>query len=171
MPQEPNEETAMEKRLSNRSRLEDTPKVILLVEDNPDDELLALRALRKNDVPSRIIVVHDGQEALDYLFAEGAYAHRDAGEYPALILLDLKLPKIDGLEVLRRLRSDAKTRLLPIVILTSSDEACDIMESYEFHANSFIRKPVDFNQFLKAMRQLGDYWLMLNITPPLADAS
>lgn len=159
----------MEACLVNSSRIEDSPKVILLIEDNPDDELLALRALRRNGVPSKIVVVRDGQEALDYLFAQGNYAERGAHDIPALILLDLKLPKIDGLEVLRRLRSDAQTRLLPVVVLTSSDETCDVLDCYQLNANSFIRKPVDFNQFLNAMRQLGDYWLMLNISPPPAN--
>ena len=158
----------MERPLTNRSRSEDTARVILLVEDNPDDELLALRAFRKQNVPSTVVVVHDGQEAVDYLFAQGDYTGRDIREVPALILLDLKLPKIDGLEVLRRLRSDAATRLLPVVVLTSSDEDSDILESYHLHANSFIRKPVDFTQFQRSVRQLGDYWLTLNILPPIA---
>jgi two-component system, response regulator len=159
----------MERPLTNRSRIDDTPRVILLVEDNPDDELLALRAFRKQNVPSTVVVVHDGQEAVDYLFARGAYAGRNIREAPALILLDLKLPKIDGLEVLRRLRSNAATRLLPVVVLTSSDETSDILESYQLHANSFIRKPVDFVQFQKSVQQLGDYWLTLNISPPIAE--
>jgi two-component system, response regulator len=163
-------ETSTKTLIANRTRTEDAPKVILLVEDNPDDELLALRALRKQDLPSTVVVVRDGQEALDYLFARGEYAGRDACATPSLILLDLKLPKIDGLEVLRRLRADAATRRVPVVILTSSDETCDILESYDLHANSFIRKPVDFTQFLRAMRQLGDYWLLLNISPPIPDA-
>jgi two-component system, response regulator len=161
----------MQRSTIESSRTKIPSKLILLVEDNPDDELLALRALGKQDVTSRVVVVHDGQEALDYLFAQGNYSERDASEIPALILLDLKLPKIDGFEVLRRLRSDASTRLLPVVVLTSSDETCDILESYHLHANSFIRKPVDFTQFLQAMRQLGDYWLMLNISPPKLDAN
>lgn len=159
----------MEKHQMYRLIPQEGQKIILLVEDNPDDELLTLRALRKNELANKVIVVRDGQEALDYLFAQGSYAGRDASGVPSLILLDLKLPKIDGLEVLRRLRSNTMTRRLPVVILTSSDETCDILESYDLHANSFIRKPVDFNQFLKAMRQLGDYWLALNITPPLMD--
>lgn len=142
------------------------PKVILLVEDNPDDVLLTLRAFRKNDPTSRIVVAHDGQEALDYVFAEGLHMRRPPEDLPALILLDLKLPKIDGLEVLRRLRAHSATMTLPVVILTSSDEVCDIRESYRLHANSFIRKPVDFTQFLEAVRQLGTYWLKLNILPP-----
>ena len=133
-------------------------KTILLVEDNPDDEALTLRALKKNNIFNEMTVVHDGQEALDYFFGEGA-SERPA---PTLVLLDLKLPRIDGLEVLRRIRADPRTRLQPIVILTSSKEEQDIVSSYSLGANSYIRKPVDFDQFSEAIRQLGMYWLVLN---------
>ena len=141
-------------------------KVILLVEDNPDDEALTLRALRKNNITNDVAVAHDGAEALDYLFGAGRYAGRDVSNVPQLILLDLKLPKIDGLEVLRRLRADERTRLLPVVILTSSNEESDLLNGYGFGANSYVRKPVDFNQFIEAVRQLGLYWLLLNEPPP-----
>jgi two-component system response regulator len=140
-------------------------KIILLVEDNPDDELLTLRALRKNNILNDIVVAHDGAEALDYLFGTGTHAGRDTSVMPQVILLDLKLPKVDGLEVLRRLRADERTRLLPVVILTSSDEEQDIIDSYNLGANSYIRKPVDFVQFSKAVRQLELYWLVLNQSP------
>jgi len=140
-------------------------KVILLVEDNPDDEALTLRAFKRSNIMNEVLVVHDGVEALDYLFAQGAYADRDPTQLPELVLLDLKLPRIDGLEVLRRLRADARTRLLPVVVLTSSDEERDIVESYSLGANSYIRKPVDFTQFTEAVRQLGLYWLVLNTSP------
>ena len=139
---------------------------ILLVEDNPDDEALTLRALKKNHIANHIVVAHDGVEALDYLFATGAYVGRDPAERPALVLLDLKLPKIDGLEVLKRLRADPRTSLLPVVVLTSSREDQDLVRSYSLGANSYVRKPVDFNQFVEAVRQLGMYWLMLNEGPP-----
>lgn len=141
-------------------------KIILLVEDNPDDEALTLRALKQSNILNVVVVARDGVEALDYLFGDGRYADRDLRIMPEVILLDLKLPKIDGLEVLKRLRADARTRLLPVVILTSSDEQRDIVESYSLGANSYIRKPVDFNQFTEAVRQLGLYWLLLNVTPP-----
>ncbi len=141
-------------------------KVILLVEDNPDDEALTLRALKKKNILNEVIVAHDGVEALDYLFAEGKYADRDENMTPEVILLDLKLPKIDGLEVLRRVRADARTSLLPIVILTSSKEERDMIESYSLGCNSYIRKPVDFVQFGDAVQQLGLYWLVLNVAPP-----
>ena len=140
-------------------------KVILLVEDNPDDQALTLRAFKRSNIMNEVLVVHDGVEALDYLFAQGAYADRDPTQLPELVLLDLKLPRIDGLEVLRRLRADARTRLLPVVVLTSSDEERDIVESYSLGANSYIRKPVDFTQFTEAVRQLGLYWLVLNTSP------
>jgi two-component system response regulator len=140
-------------------------KVILLVEDNPDDEALTLRALRKNNIENRVVVARDGAEALDFLFCTGIYADRDPHDMPHIILLDLKLPKVDGLEVLRRLRADERTRLLPIVILTSSNEEQDLMEGYKIGANSYVRKPVDFNQFVEAVRQLGLYWLVLNEPP------
>ncbi|NOR82180.1 MAG: response regulator [Ardenticatenales bacterium] len=141
-------------------------KTILLVEDNPDDELLTLRALRKNKILNEVKVVRDGAEALDYLFGAGKYAGRDTMEMPQVVLLDLKLPKLDGLEVLRRLRADELTRRLPVVVLTSSDEEQDILASYDLGANSYVRKPVGFHQFIDALRQLGLYWLVLNQPPP-----
>ena len=141
-------------------------KAILLVEDNPDDELLALRALRKNGIAGEVTVAHDGVEALDYLFATGDYAGRDVEHLPRLILLDLNLPKIGGLEVLRRLRSDERTRLLPVVILSSSGEQRDMLEGYGLGANSYVRKPVNFEQFVRAVEQLKSYWLVLNEAPP-----
>jgi CheY-like chemotaxis protein len=141
-------------------------KVILLVEDNPDDELLIMRALHKNHIANEIIVAHDGVEALDYLFGTGAYEGRDLTDMPQVILLDLKLPRVNGLEVLRKLRTNERTGLLPVVILTSSDEDRDIVESYRLGANSYVRKPVDFIQFADAVRQLGLYWLVLNQLPP-----
>lgn len=141
-------------------------KVILLVEDNPDDEVLTLRALKKNNILNTVVVARDGVEALDYLFATGKFSDRDVSDQPQLILLDLKLPKIDGLEVLRRLRGDERTRLQPVVILTTSNEDRDILASYKLGANSYIRKPVDFEQFMEAVRQLGLYWLILNTSPP-----
>jgi two-component system response regulator len=141
-------------------------RVILLVEDNPDDELLALRALKKSNVPNEIVVAHDGVEALDYLFASGSYEGRDTSSMPELVLLDLKLPRLDGLEVLKRLRSDERTRLLPVVILTSSKERSDMLEGYGLGANSYVRKPVNFEQFVNAIEQLKRYWLILNESPP-----
>ena len=141
-------------------------KTILLVEDNADDEVLTLRALRKNNILNDVAVARDGQEALDYLFREGAFAARAPDDVPAVVLLDLKLPKIDGLEVLQRLRADAHTCLQPVVILTSSKEEQDIVNGYRLGANSYIRKPVDFTQFMEAVRQLGLYWLVLNEPPP-----
>ena len=137
-------------------------KVILLVEDNPDDEALTLRALRKNNITNEITVACDGVEALDYLFGTGPHADRDTSLQPELILLDLKLPKLDGFEVLRKLRADERTKVLPVVILTSSKEQQDIVNGYGLGANSYIRKPVDFQQFVDAVRQLGLYWLVLN---------
>ncbi len=142
-------------------------KAILLVEDNPDDELLALRALRKNGIAGDVVVVRDGVEALDYLFATGGHAGRDASVVPRVILLDLKLPKIGGLEVLRRLRSDERTRLVPVVILSSSGEQRDMREGYGLGANSYVRKPVNFEHFVRAVEQLKSYWLVLNEAPPL----
>ncbi len=142
-------------------------KAILLVEDNPDDELLALRALRKNGIAGDVVVVRDGVEALDYLFATGDHAGRDASVVPRVILLDLKLPKIGGLEVLRRLRSDERTRLVPVVILSSSGEQRDMREGYGLGANSYVRKPVNFEHFVRAVEQLKSYWLVLNEAPPL----
>jgi len=141
-------------------------KVILLVEDNPDDELLTLRALKKSGVRNEVVVAHDGVEALDYLFASGPHSGRDPAVMPQLILLDLKLPRVDGLEVLRRLRSDERTRRLPVVILTSSREQRDMLEGYGLGANSYIRKPVNFEQFVKTIELLRSYWLVLNEDPP-----
>lgn len=140
--------------------------IILLVEDNPDDEALTLRALRKNNILNEVVVARDGEEALDYLLARGSYKGRDLSVQPQIILLDLKLPKVDGLEVLRRLRQDPRTRLLPVAILTTSNEDQDVLASYELGANSYIRKPVDFEQFIEAVRSLGLYWLVLNVPPP-----
>jgi two-component system response regulator len=143
-----------------------TDKVILLVEDNPDDEALTLRALKKNRIMNEVVVARDGAEALDYLFGTGAFAERDTSEQPQLVLLDLKLPRFDGLEVLRRIRADARTRLVPVVVLTSSKEDEDIVRSYSLGANSYTRKPVDFSEFSEAAKQLGMYWLLLNVSPP-----
>jgi two-component system response regulator len=139
---------------------------ILLVEDNPDDEALTVRAFHKNNVKNEIVVARDGAEALDYLFGTGAYANRDTSLAPQVVILDLKLPKIDGLEVLRRLRAAPQTKLLPVVILTSSNEERDLLEGYGLGANSYVRKPVDFAEFVEAVRQLGLYWLLLNERPP-----
>lgn len=138
------------------------PGIILLVEDQQDDVDLTLRAFSRSTVSHEIVVVRDGQEALDYLFCAGAYAGRDPGLAPAVVLLDLKVPKVDGLEVLHRLRSDERTRLLPVVVLTSSSEDRDIASSYDGGANSFIRKPVDFSKFIDTANDLGRYWLQLN---------
>ena len=140
--------------------------MILLVEDNPDDEALTRRALQKNNLSNELAVARDGQEALDYLFGTGTHAGRDLRVMPQLILLDLKLPKIDGLEVLRRMRADDRTKLLPVVILTSSNEERDLVNGYSLGANSYVRKPVDFSEFTEAARQLGLYWLLLNQAPP-----
>jgi two-component system, response regulator len=141
-------------------------KLILLIEDNRDDETLTLRALKKNNIVNEVIVAHDGAKALDYLFGTGAHAGRDLSVMPQVILLDLKLPKIDGLEVLRQLRANELTRLLPVVILTSSNEEQDRIKGYGLGANSYVRKPIDFGQFLEAVRQLGLYWLILNEPAP-----
>jgi two-component system response regulator len=140
--------------------------VILLVEDNPDDEALTLRALNKNNIKNQVVVAHDGVEALDYLFGTGGYSGRDTHLVPQVVLLDLKLPKLDGLEVLRRLRADERTKLLPVVILTSSVEEQDRLRGYDLGANSYVRKPVNFNEFIDAVLQLGLYWLILNERPP-----
>jgi two-component system response regulator len=142
-----------------------TNKPILLVEDNPDDEALALRAFRKANISNNIAVARDGAEALDYLFAEGQYADRDGRDLPAVMLLDLKLPKISGLEVLRRIRENERTKRLPVVILTSSRQDEDLIRGYELGCNSYVRKPVDFNEFVVAVSQLGVYWLLLNELP------
>jgi two-component system response regulator len=143
-----------------------SPKKILLVEDNADDEALTIRALNKSKVANKIDVVRDGAEALEYLFCTGAYAECDPLDMPQVILLDLKLPKIDGLEVLRRIRAEPRTRMLPVVILTSSKEDQDRVSAYTSGANSYVRKPVDFNQFVDAIGNLGLYWLVLNEAPP-----
>lgn len=142
-------------------------KVILLVEDNPDDEQLTLRALKHNNIVNKVVVVHDGAEALDFLFGTGAYKGRDLRDLPQVIFLDLKLPRVDGLEVLTRIRADPRTKLLPVVILTSSKEEQDLIAGYSSGANSYIRKPVDFTQFAEAARQLKLYWLVLNEQPPV----
>jgi two-component system response regulator len=141
-------------------------KVILLIEDNPDDEALTLRALKKNNITNEVVVLRDGAEALDYFFGTGNYAGRDTSVMPQVTLLDLKLPKLDGLEVLRQLRANPRTKLIPIVILTSSNEEQDRLKGYGLGANSYVRKPVDFNQFIEAVRQLGLYWLLLNEQVP-----
>jgi two-component system, response regulator len=140
-------------------------KVILLVEDNPDDVQLTLRALRKSNIMNEVVVAQDGVEALEYLFGTGRFAGRDVSDHPQLVLLDLKMPRLDGLEVLHRMRADERTRLQPVVVLTTSNEDRDRVESYKFGANSYIRKPVDFNQFAGAVQQLGLYWLVLNEAP------
>lgn len=141
-------------------------KIILLVEDNPDDEALTLRALKKNNIMNEVVVTRDGAEALDYLFLRGAHAGRDPHQLPALTLLDLKLPKVDGLDVLKQIRANPATQLMPVVILTSSKEEQDLINGYRLGANSYIRKPVDFGQFMEAVRSLGLYWLVLNEAPP-----
>ena len=141
--------------------------MILLVEDNPDDEALTLRAIRKNNIKNEIVVTRDGVEALDFLFGTGVHTGRDPNIVPDVILLDLKLPRIDGLEVLRRIREDQRTRLLPVVVLTTSVEEQDRLKSYDLGANSYVRKPVDFQQFIEAVGQLGLYWLLLNERPPI----
>jgi len=140
-------------------------KIVLLVEDNPDDEILTLRALKKHNLANDIVVVRDGQEALDYLFAQGEFSERDINQLPQLILLDLKLPKIDGLEVLEQLRTNPVTKNVPVVVLTSSNEGQDILKSYNLGVNSYVRKPVDFEQFMEAAKQLGLFWLVLNEVP------
>jgi two-component system response regulator len=140
-------------------------QVILLVEDNPDDEALTLRALKKNNINNKVVVARDGVEAVDYLFGTGLYEGRDAADVPQIVLLDLKLPKMDGFEVLRLLRADPRTRLLPVVILTCSAEQRDLVQGYGLGANSYVRKPVDFDQFVNAVKQLGLYWLVLNERP------
>jgi CheY-like chemotaxis protein len=142
-------------------------KVILLVEDNPDDEALAIRALKRHHIGNEIVVAHDGVEALDYLFGTGIYADRDITNKPSVVLLDLKLPRIDGLEVLRRVREDPRTKFLPVVVLTTSSEENDLLNSYSLGCNSYICKPVDFVQFSEAIRQLGMYWLLMNEPPPV----
>ena len=141
-------------------------KVILLVEDNPRDEALTMRALKKSNVVNEVVVVRDGVEALDYLFGTGAYQGRDVASVPQLVLLDLKLPIMDGLQVLQSMRADERTRRLPVVVFTSSSEQEDMLKSYDLGANSYVRKPVEFEEFSEATRQLGVYWLLLNEPPP-----
>jgi CheY-like chemotaxis protein len=141
--------------------------ILLLVEDNPDDEELTLLAFEQSQIAHEVVVARDGVEALDYLFGTGIYADRDMSIMPALILLDLQLPRINGLEVLQRLRSDKRTKLLPVVILTTSNEQQDLINSYNVGCNSYLRKPVDYNQFVTAVQQLGMYWLLLNEPPPV----
>lgn len=140
-------------------------KTILLIEDNPDDELLTIRALKKNNIANKIDVARDGAEALDYLFGTGAYQGKDTNTLPALIILDLKLPKIDGKEVLKRLKEDSRIKRVPVVVLTSSNEEQDVLSSYNLGANSFIRKPVDFLKFVEVASHIGLYWLVLNEPP------
>ncbi|HLU09652.1 MAG TPA: response regulator [Oceanobacillus sp.] len=142
----------------------EVPKV-LLVEDNPDDELLTMRAFQKSNFKNEVVVARDGAEALDYVFGTGEYEGRDPEDIPHLILLDLKLPKVDGLEVLERIRADERTRFIPVVVLTSSKEQEDLIRSYANGANSYVRKPVDFNEFFQAIQQLGLYWLVMNESP------
>jgi len=141
-------------------------RTILLVEDNPDDIELTLRALKQYNIRNEITVVRDGAEALDYFFATGAYADRDTSDMPTVVILDLKLPKVDGFEVLQRMRADERTKLVPVVILTSSKEEKDMVNGYKLGANSYVQKPVDFTQFVEAARQLGLYWLVINEPPP-----
>lgn len=142
-------------------------RYILLVEDNPDDEELTLLSLRKNNIAHEIVVVRDGVEAIDYLFGNGRYASRDVSNAPTVILLDLKLPKLDGLGVLKRLRADERTRSLPVVVLTSSSQDADVIASYNLGANSYVRKPVEFGAFVEAVSSLGLYWVVLNRPPPM----
>ncbi|MGH8185773.1 MAG: response regulator [Steroidobacteraceae bacterium] len=142
-------------------------RYILLVEDNPDDEELTLLSLRKNNLAHDIVVVRDGVEAIDFLFGNGQYASRDVSHVPTVILLDLKLPKLDGLGVLKRLRADERTRNLPVVVLTSSSQDADVIASYNLGANSYVRKPVEFGAFVEAVSSLGLYWVLLNRPPPL----
>ena len=146
-------------------------KIILLVEDNQDDQVLTMRALKKSNIVNELVVLNDGVEALDYLLGTGMYAGRDISIMPQLILLDLKLPKVDGLQLLKRLRGHERTKLLPIVVLTTSKEEEDIAKSYSLGANSYIRKPVDFTEFSRVVQQLGLYWLLLNEAPPVLRGS
>jgi CheY-like chemotaxis protein len=150
--------------------MHDTMVEILLVEDNPNDVALTMRAFKRYNLSNAIHIVYDGAEALEFIFGTGAYAGRSVEPTPRVILLDLKLPKVDGLEVLQRIKSDPRTRVIPVVVLTSSREQCDIVESYQLGVNSYIVKPVDFEQFTEAMRQLGLYWVLLN-QPPILPSS
>lgn len=151
--------------------MSDEHKAILLVEDNPDDAALTLRAFKRSHVMNPIVVARDGIEALDYLFGRGELGERAAGQLPTLVVLDLKLPKLDGLGVLKAMREEESTRLLPVVILTSSKEEQDVVSGYALGANSYVRKPVDFSEFLDAVKVLGIYWLMMNQSPPLRPAT
>jgi len=146
---------------------ENATKVVLLVEDNPDDRDLTLLAFKEANVLNQVVICADGEEALEFLFATGAHAGRDTRVTPQIVLLDLKLPKVDGLEVLKRVRADERTKLIPVVVLTSSREQKDVVESYSLGANSYVRKPVDFSLFIEVSRQLGQYWLVLNEAPPV----
>jgi len=139
---------------------------ILLVEDNPNDAELTMRALKKHNLANRVVLITDGEEALDFIFARGAYKNRKVENHPKVILLDLKLPKVDGLEVLRACKSDPRTKIIPVVVLTSSKEERDLVESYRLGANSYITKPVDFDKFVESVSELGLYWLLLNQPPP-----
>jgi len=141
-------------------------KMILLVEDNPNDEELTLRALRKANIANEVFVARDGQQALDFLFGTGQHAGRELAKMPAVVLLDLKLPKLDGIDVLQRMRADPRTKLTPVVVLTSSSEDEDMLRSYQSGANSYVRKPIEFSAFAHAVTQLGMYWILINQTPP-----
>jgi two-component system response regulator len=154
-----------------RNAMSQKPIEILLVEDNPNDEELTLYALRKNNITNHVHIVRDGAEALEYLFCTGEYADRQINDPPKVVLLDLKLPKVDGLEVLERVKADARTRTIPVVVLTSSQEERDIVESYHLGVNSYIVKPVDFDQFIDVVHNLGLYWMLLNKTPSHQDLS
>ena len=143
--------------------------IILLVEDNPDDEALTLRALKKNHIANEVVVAHDGAEALEWLFGEGPYAGRDTTIQPQVVLLDLSMPRVSGLEVLQKMRADPRTRLVPVCVLTSSKEDDDLVKSYSLGANSYVRKPVDFAEFIEAVKRLGMFWLLLNETAPRRD--
>jgi two-component system response regulator len=145
-------------------------KIVLLVEDSEDDIELTLRSFKKNNLANQVVVSRNGQDALDYLFAKGVHAHRSPTELPVLILLDLKLPKLDGIEALKQIRAHPLTKYIPVVILTTSSQMNDKVQSYDNGANSYVRKPVDFDQFLEATRQLGIYWLMVNEPPPVGEA-